>query len=97
MTRTLILTVATIGISPAVLLAFGNLVGDLAAVAYRPVSLSFRVYRSDGALWIFDECGRGSAALRSLQVQCLFVLHVFILTADFTDFTDSIPSHPFHP
>jgi len=45
MTRTFLLTVAAIGISPAVLLALGNLLLDFVSIFIRPISFSIRLFR----------------------------------------------------
>jgi hypothetical protein len=45
MTRTLLLTIAAIGVGPAVLLASCNLLCDFVSIVYRPISFSFRLYR----------------------------------------------------
>ena len=48
MTRTLLLTIALIGITPAVLLAAGNLLAEIGSVFVRPFSMSFRLYLPGG-------------------------------------------------
>jgi len=47
MSRTLLLVVAAVGISPAVLLAFVNLMVTVGSRFFRPISLSARLYRPE--------------------------------------------------
>ena len=53
MTRTLFLSLAILGVAPAVLLALVNLVVDVASRFFRPVSFSFRTFGRNGAAFDF--------------------------------------------
>ena len=52
--RAVLLIVAVIGIAPAVLWSLVSIVTASISIAYRPVSLSFRLYSSAGSTGAFD-------------------------------------------
>lgn len=76
MIRTFVLTLAIVGISPAVLLALFNLMFAVASVVYRPISLSFRLYRPGQPEQHVD---LGSALLLSPTTSLLIVVGAGIL------------------
>ena len=52
--KLLFLIVAVIGIAPAVLWSFISIVTEVVSIAYRPVSLSFRLYPNAGSTGAFE-------------------------------------------
>jgi hypothetical protein len=52
--KLLLLAIAAIGMAPAVLWSFISIVIAAVSIAYRPVSLSFRLYSSPGSAAIFE-------------------------------------------
>ena len=48
--KLILLVIAAIGIAPAVLWALISLITSAISIAYRPISLSFRVYSGTGSI-----------------------------------------------
>ena len=52
--KLLLLIIAAVGIAPAVLWSFISIATEVVSIAYRPVSLSLRLYSSAGSTELFQ-------------------------------------------